>query len=59
MERSNKQLKVGFKSLLPTLKKLFDDGAAEVRDKSLAFVGKLKNEYGDAYFGNVLLDVNA
>ena len=29
------------------MKKLFDDSALNVRDKSLQFVGKIKKEFGD------------
>lgn len=52
-----KQIKNGLKVLLPHIKKLFDDGAPNVRDKSLQFVGKIKKEYGEQYLGNLLLDV--
>lgn len=50
-EYKNKNHKNGIKSILPFLKNLFEDGNGDVRDKSLGFVGKVKNIYGDKYFG--------
>lgn len=35
--------------LLPSFVTLFDDAVADVRDKALAFSGKMKNEYGDKF----------
>ncbi len=55
--KNNKIHKNGIKLLLPFLKKLFEDGSAEVREKSLCFFGKVKNIYGDKFFGNLLIDL--
>ncbi len=40
------------------MKKLIEDGVAEVRDKVLSFIGKVKANYGDAFIGNMLNDIN-
>jgi hypothetical protein len=51
-------LKNSLKNLLPAIKKLIEDSAPEVRDKCIVVLGRMKSAYGDAFFGNLLADVN-
>lgn len=46
-QKDPKKEKPGLKALLPSIVVLFEDSVADVRDKALAFTGKMKNEYGD------------
>ena len=43
MEKNIKSIKNGLKNLFPIMKKLFEDGNPEVRDKILTLSGKMKN----------------
>ena len=54
LEKNPTTSKTGFKVILVTLKKLFEDGNPEVREKSLQLIVKLKNQYNDSFFGNLL-----
>jgi hypothetical protein len=56
-EKNSKLHKNGIKILLPNIKKLFEDGSAEVRDKSLVLAGQIKNSFGEKFFGNLLIDL--
>lgn len=44
--KNPKNFKTGLKALVPNIVKLTDDATGEVREKSIAMLGKLKNEFG-------------